>query len=69
MFSPKVPAPQKPDPKSKDPAKTCDDVCKEAADCFRKFAKKYDDDWSYPSSSCRSSQEGGMKKCNMKKPW
>lgn len=68
MFRPEVPAPKKPDPKSKEPVKTCDDVCKEAADCFRKFSTEYSGAWRYPSSSCRSFQEDGMKKCNMKKP-
>jgi len=44
--------------------------CKEAADCFRDFAKNYSaDTWAYPGiggkENCHTFQKQGMEKCNL----
>lgn len=49
--------------------KTCDEQCKEAADCFRNFANTYSGDWAWRpgdfGQNCHSFQKEGMKKCNL----
>ncbi len=49
--------------------KSCREICDEAADCFRTYAKeqsKSNDSWRYPGNSCQDFQEEGFKRCGLR---
>lgn len=48
----------------------CDAPCKEAADCFRKFAQSYSGEWRWTlgwGQNCRTFQEDGMSQCHLRR--